>query len=129
MWKTILVGYDGSDYSKKALGKAEKIALQYDSKLIIVNVYRELVTKSFSLSLLEEAKKLLSNEVNVETISARNTDVDNELIEIANKHEADLIIVGSRGMSEVASLLLGSVSHEIANNSPVDVLIVRNNEI
>lgn len=129
MWKTILVGYDGSDYSKKALGKAEKIALQYDSKLIIVNVYREFVTKSFSLSLLEEAKKLLSNEVNVETISARNTDVDNELIEIVNKHEADLIIVGSRGMSEVASLLLGSVSHEIANNSPVDVLIVRNNEI
>jgi nucleotide-binding universal stress UspA family protein len=125
MWKTTLVGYDGSDHSKKALKKAEKVALQNNSKVVVVNVYRELVTKSYSLSLLEEAKKLFSEEINVETISARNTDVDDELLEIAEKHDAELIIVGSRGMGEAASLLLGSVSHEIANNSPVDVLITR----
>ncbi len=125
MWKIILVGYDGSDHSKKALEKADKVALQNNSKVIVANVYRELVTKSYSLTLLEEAKKYFSEEINVETISARNTDVDDELLGIAEKRDAELIIVGSRGMGEAASLLLGSVSHEIANNSPVDVLITR----
>lgn len=125
MWKTILVGYDGSEHSKKALRKAEKIAIQNGSNLVVVNVYRELVTKSYSLSLLEEARKFLSEQISLETISARNTDVDDELTAIAREHEADLMVVGSRGMGEAASLLLGSVSHGVANNSPVDVLIVR----
>jgi len=125
MWKTIIVGYDGSEHSKKALRKAEKIALQNQSHLFIVNVYRERVTQSFSLDLLKEAEKNLSSEVNVETISSRNTDVDNELIEIAKKKNADLIIVGSSGLGEAKSLLLGSVSHAIATNATLDVLIVR----
>lgn len=125
MWKTILVGYDGSEHSKKALKKAENIAIQNNSDLIVVNVYRELVTRSFSIDLLEEVKKVVSDQINLETISARNTDVDDEIIEIAKNRGADLIVVGSRGMGEAASLLLGSVSHEIANNSHVDALIVR----
>lgn len=125
MWDTILLGYDGSEHSKRALRKAEKIALQNDSNLVVVNVYREPVTKSFSLGLLEEVKKNVSKNVKLETISARSTDVDDELINIAKEYEAGLIVVGSRGMGEVKSLLLGSVSHAIANNSPVDVLIIR----
>lgn len=125
MWKKILVGYDGSEYSKKALKKAGKLAFQSNSKLLIANVYREIVTESFSLRLLEDAKKSISENIAVETISARNTDVDDELIEISKKNSVDLMVVGSRGMGEVKSLLLGSVSHEVATNAPVDVLIIR----
>jgi len=126
MWKKILVGFDGSEHSKKALKKAEKIATQNQSHLIIVNVYRELVTRQFSIEMLEKAKKTISDTVSAEITSSRNTNVDNELVEIAEKNGVDLIIVGSRGMGEAASLLLGSVSHEVAINAPVDVLIVRN---
>jgi len=125
MWKRILVGYDGSEHSKKAVEKSEKIALQNNSDLIIVNIYRELVTKSYSISILEQVKENISEEVNVETIAARSTDVDEELIEIAEKKKSDLIVVGSRGMGEAKALLLGSVSHSIATNAPTDVLIVR----
>ena len=121
-----MVGFDGSEHSKKALKKAEKIATQNQSHLIIVNVYRELVTRQFSIEMLEKAKKTISDTVSAEITSSRNTNVDNELVEIAEKNGVDLIIVGSRGMGEAASLLLGSVSHEVAINAPVDVLIVRN---
>ena len=125
MWKIVLLGYDGSEHSEQALVKAEEIALQNNSKLIIANVYRELVTRSFSINLLEEVKSKVSEKVQVETVSARNTDVDNELIEIAEKNEAELIIVGSRGLGEGRAIILGSVSHEIATSAPTDVLIVR----
>ena len=123
MWKTILVGYDGSEHSKDALSKAEKIAEQGNSKILIVNVYREMITKSFSQGLLEEAEETLAPELEVEKVSARNTDVVEELLEIAEVEGADLVVVGSRGMGEAASVLLGSVSHGVATGSEVDVLI------
>jgi len=123
MWKTILVGYDGSEHSKDALSKAEKIAEQGNSKILIVNVYREMITKSFSQGLLEEAEETLDPELEVEKVSARNTDVAEELLDIAEAERADLVVVGSRGMGEAASVLLGSVSHGVATGSEVDVLI------
>lgn len=126
MWKKILLGYDGSEHSKKALLKAEKVAIENDALLIIANVYRELITSAFSQSLLEEAKSSVSNQVMTETVSSRNTNVGDELIEIAKRYDVDLIVVGSRGMGELRSLLLGSVSHAIANNAHVDVLIIKN---
>jgi nucleotide-binding universal stress UspA family protein len=126
MWKKILVGYDGSRFAKKAVEKSEKIALNNNSELIIVNVYRELVTKSYSISLLEQVKENISEELKVKTVAARSTDVDEELIEIADEKKANLIVVGSRGRSEAGAVLLGSVSHSIATSAPIDVLIVRN---
>lgn len=59
--KKIVVGYDGSDYSKQALRKSEKIAHQGGSRIIIVNIYRKMITKSFSEKLLREAKESLAS--------------------------------------------------------------------
>jgi len=39
--------------------------------------------------------------------------------------EANLIVIGSRGLSDIKSLMLGSVSHKVANQSPVNVITVR----
>ena len=98
--KKIVVGYDGTDYSKQALRKAEEIAHQGGSRIIIVNIYRKMITKSFSEKLLREAEESLATGLEVETVSARNTDVAEE-VEIAERIGADLLVVGSSSMGEL----------------------------
>jgi nucleotide-binding universal stress UspA family protein len=47
------------------------------------------------------------------------------LVEYAEEQSADLIVVGSRGRGDLASLVLGSTSHRVVNHSHCDVLVVR----
>ena len=47
------------------------------------------------------------------------------LVEYANEKGADLIMVGSRGRGDLASLVLGSTSHRVVNHASCDVLVVR----
>jgi K+-sensing histidine kinase KdpD len=46
------------------------------------------------------------------------------LIEVAKSHQAGLIVVGTRGRSNVKSVLLGSVAHDVVGKSPLPVLVV-----
>jgi nucleotide-binding universal stress UspA family protein len=47
------------------------------------------------------------------------------LVEYADAQGADLIVVGSRGRGDLASLVLGSTSHRVVNHASCDVLIAR----
>ena len=55
----------------------------------------------------------------------RTGDPATQIIEAAKAAKADVIVVGSRGYGEIASLLLGSVSHKLVNASPVSVYVVK----
>ncbi len=46
------------------------------------------------------------------------------LIDVAKSHQAGLIVVGTRGRSNVTSMLLGSVAHEVVHKSTLPVLVV-----
>jgi nucleotide-binding universal stress UspA family protein len=46
------------------------------------------------------------------------------LIDVAISHQAGLIVVGTRGRSDLTSMLLGSVAHEVVHKSPLPVLVV-----
>lgn len=50
------------------------------------------------------------------------------LVAHAGAVDADLLVVGSRGRGDLASLLLGSTSHRVVNHAPCDVLVVRREE-
>jgi nucleotide-binding universal stress UspA family protein len=50
--------------------------------------------------------------------------IGDALIDVADGHQAGLIVVGTRGRSDVASMLLGSVAHETVHKSPRPVLVV-----
>jgi nucleotide-binding universal stress UspA family protein len=49
-----------------------------------------------------------------------------EILRAAERHRADLIVMGSKGLTGLDRYLLGSVSRKVARHAPCSVLVVRN---
>ena len=84
------------------------------------------VSAEAGLHSLAGARALLDQaSIDYECEVARG-DPANILVEISERFECDLIVMGARGASEARSALMGSVSNEVLHGSSVPVLIVRN---
>jgi nucleotide-binding universal stress UspA family protein len=131
----IVVGYDGSDAAKRALDKALALAGD-DGRIVVVAAAephaRTGITEGAHLDPseierrrndLEEAKSLLSERgVEAETLEAQG-DPGDVIVEAAK--DADLAVVGSRGLNPLQRLFLGSVSSKVVQRAECDVLVVR----
>ena len=142
----ILIPIDGSPHSKKALEFAADLALRYTAKLsilhvlhnspgsdtislggasVIIEANQESLDKTAG-GLLESAKKVAADMgcSDVETV-ARGGHPTQQIIAYAKKNEIDVIVLGSRGLSDIKGLLLGSVSHQVNNLAGCTVITVR----
>lgn len=147
--ETILVGYDGTRSAERALARAVGLAQAFDSRLVVVSVsapepvavtggafglmpyhHRE---PDVTLARTDEAVWRQHRE-RVESFCARaGVPVDfaavtgeptGEIVEVADAHDADLIVVGTREPGFFERLLSGSVSQGVARRAHCDVLIV-----
>ena len=76
-------------------------------------------------SLLKRAARdALSKGVEVETHASEGEPAE-VIIDVANQEHADLIVVGSRGLTGIKRYLLGSVSSKVSEHAPCSVMIVR----
>ena len=131
----IVVGYDGSEAAKRALERATTIA--GENKRIVVVAAAESragagITEGAHLDPsevegrrrdLEDAKAYLSGRgIEAKTIEAQG-DPGDVVVELAK--DADLAIVGSRGLNPLQRLLMGSVSSKVVHRAECDVLVVR----
>ena len=147
IYKNILVGYDGSEASRKAVEKATKIAKTFGAKLILVTVIPspvplvgELLVPSTARSTeaVETAKRELEkmarelseiHEINVE-YQVLQGDPAEELTRYAEEKGCDLIVVGRRGAGRLERLLLGSVSEKVIRLAKkADVLVVETRKL
>jgi nucleotide-binding universal stress UspA family protein len=139
MLKSILVGIDGSEQSHLALKYAQDMGAKYGAKLVLVHAYPHTSDlrdyeeydkligrrKGTGQKILEKARKQLSEiSIDVEEDSLEGPAAD-ALLAAAEAHNADLIVLGSRGMGSLKSLLLGSVSAKVTHNASCPVMIVR----
>jgi len=141
VFTNILVAIDGSKASDQAIERSIEEAKVWNAKLHAIYVvetglfsslpsdntveimYRVLETEGNSA--LEKAKKMAAkNGVNLIT-HMKHGHAGTEIISLAQKENADLIISGSHGKSKTDTLLLGSVSTYIATHSPVTTMVVR----
>jgi nucleotide-binding universal stress UspA family protein len=132
----IVVGYDGSESAKRALERASSIATDQDQVLVVAAAEshaRAAITEGAHLDPseiqrrrndLDEARAFLSGErgIQAETIEAQG-DPGAVIVEAAK--DADLVIVGTRGLNPVQRILLGSVSSKVVHRANCDVLVVR----
>lgn len=142
MYEKILVAYDGSENSKRALRKALGVAKLSRAELRILVVADTSVYFAGSTGLLrDEIRRSLressyghlseaiarAKRARVKTPhgSVVEGDPADEILAVASQGREDLIVVGRRGMSGIARFLMGSVSSKIINNAGCDVLVVR----
>ncbi|MFM7795982.1 MAG: universal stress protein [Candidatus Nitrosotenuis sp.] len=136
--KKIMVALDGSNSSSKALDHAINLARQTQG--VITGVF---VIPLFSVNVAKPKSKLgqaftaagKKTLQNAKLRCAKNGVLFYEkilcgnegfkLVSFAKNKKADLIVMGSRGQSNVREFILGSVSHYVVNKSPIPVLIVK----
>lgn len=142
-YSRILVAHDGSNLSEKALDMAITLAKQDDRiELDVVTVSnppaitsmgsygiysQELIDelKSSSESMLQKVKEKLAPLANKSTTSLLEGSPGKMIVDHAKKSNCDLIIMGSRGLSNLAELFLGSTSHYVVQRAHCPVIIAK----
>ncbi|POM22236.1 Universal stress protein [Actinomadura rubteroloni] len=143
-YRTILVGTDGSKTSFRAVDRAAQLAAATGATLLLASAYNpmsekerlnaadrlgDLAYKVQGATPAEDAlraareRAVAAGAKDIEEV-AREGDAVDVIASIARDREADLVVVGNRGLNSLAGRILGSVPANLSHRSPCDVLIV-----
>lgn len=139
MYKKILLPIDGSENAALACRHAVDLALAGDMEIVLLNCYGELpatiggTARDEIIALAEaEGKNILTRcallcEENAvrHKIMVRCGGPGRTIVQVAQAEGCDIIVMGSRGLSDFSGMVMGSVSHRVLRHSTVPVLIVR----
>lgn len=140
MYTKILLATDGSENARRAANEAAGIAKVMSSRVILVYIINtppsqsRMAKANFDVhSLLEEdARSEVKDTIHIfeteglpYTLKVAIGDPAAEIIEIAEKEMADLIVIGSRGLGTIKGVFMGSVSQKVAHHSSCPVMIVK----
>ena len=138
---SIVVGTDGSDTASEAVRQAGDLAKSVGATIHVVSAYQPVsgarvggdgepensVGPDFEVdAVLEQAAGMMRTRgVECECHARKRGDPADAILDVAEEHDADLIVVGSKGMQGAKRFLLGSVPNKISHHAPCSVLIVR----
>jgi nucleotide-binding universal stress UspA family protein len=137
MFQHILLAIDGSDHSRETVPAAIEIAKRFDGDVFVLHVHEHEVGRAgaYPMEAPEDSSRLVSDVVKTlqdagvtaqgkvqESVAGH---APKHIVETAESQASDLIIMGSRGLSDLAGLLLGSVTHKVIQLAREPVLVVR----
>jgi nucleotide-binding universal stress UspA family protein len=145
MFKSIVVGTDGSDTAKQAVAQATDLASAVGAVLEIVSAYEPVPSQRLreerrdvpedlqwavgpredvdaTLEAAAEPARQAGVSVNA---YPRLGDPADAILDVAEERDADLIVVGNKGMTGAKRFLLGSVPNKVSHHAPCSVLIIR----
>ncbi|MEP7135569.1 MAG: universal stress protein [Chloroflexota bacterium] len=140
MFERILLAVDGSEHSYKSVRTAADLARAMNSeKLRIVVVFDKIpaylgepnlqhaidTRLAEAQAILQKAVEIVGDvpaEIHTELIEG---DAAESIIDVAQTRNSDVIVMGSRGLSRLVGLVLGSTSQKVVSLAPCPVLIVR----
>ena len=145
MFSSIVVGTDGSATATEAVKQAADLAKAVGAKIHLVSAYEPVGSQRLREERVEapddvqwmvneredvegtlrEASELIDETgVSVETY-ARQGDPADAILDVAEEQNADLIVVGNKGMTGAKRFLLGSVPNKVSHHAPSSVMIIR----
>jgi nucleotide-binding universal stress UspA family protein len=145
MFKSIVVGTDGSDTAGEAVRQAIDLARTVGATLEIVSAYEPVPAQRLrqeSRDAPEDLQWAISPREDVDAtleaaaapareagltvnVYSRQGDPADAILDVAEERGADLVVVGNRGMTGAKRFLLGSVPNKVSHHAPCSVLIIR----
>jgi nucleotide-binding universal stress UspA family protein len=126
VFQTILVGIDGSATARIAEDTATMLARALGGQLLIVSAYHG---KAEARTLAERTVEESHRRVKAAGVDAWSEVAEGEpataIVELADRVDAELIVIGDLGMGQGRRLRLGGISDRISHSAPCNVLIVR----
>jgi nucleotide-binding universal stress UspA family protein len=145
--KKLLLGYDGSEASRKAIEVIGKFAHKDDEIVLLMVIPAELVDSTFTKMLLptvdmsslvqsgsfkekamkslKEISDKLGKHVKKVHIEIESGDPADEILLSAKKNNVEIIVIGYKGYGKEGRFLLGSVTDKVVRYASVSVLVVR----
>jgi nucleotide-binding universal stress UspA family protein len=145
MFKTMVVGTDGSETATQAVRQAVDLAKQVGAGLEIVSAYEPVSGQrlrqerretpeelQWAINPREDVEATLEAAAAIATAAGltatthpRQGDPADAILDVAEERGADLIVVGNKGMTGAKRFLLGSVPNKVSHHAPCSVLIIR----
>jgi nucleotide-binding universal stress UspA family protein len=145
MFKSIVVGTDGSDTANQAVRQAVELALAVGASIDLVSAYAPVPAQRLSEERRQAPEDLqwaitpredvdatlagaaaIAQQAGVPVeVFPRQGDPADAILDVAEERDADLIIVGNKGMTGAKRFLLGSVPNKVSHHAPCSVLIIR----
>ena len=145
MFRSIVVGTDGSDTARQAVREATALAAALGASIELVCAFEPVAgqrlrdepreaprevqwminaREDVEATLREAAAEVEAAGVPVTTY-AREGDPADAILDVAEERGADLVVVGNKGMTGAKRFLLGSVPNKVSHHAPCSVLIIR----
>jgi nucleotide-binding universal stress UspA family protein len=145
VFRSIVVGTDGSETAREAVGAAVELAKLTGAKLELVSAYEPVPSQRLrdesrqvpadlqwmvnpredvDATLADAAERVGRAGVESRTY-AREGDPADAILDVAEELGSDLIVVGNKGMTGAKRFLLGSVPNKVSHHAPCSVMIVR----
>ena len=138
MLKTIIVALDSSELSERVIQMLNQLQLQPVTKIILchvipaqepdieIQVDRPHISEELLYQEIERQLQSYQGSLPCESeVEIVNGDPAVEIIRLAHIYKADLIVIGSRGLTGMTRILQGSVSSQVVADAPCSVLVVK----
>ena len=145
MFRSIVVGTDGSDTATQAVRQAIELARAVGARIELVSAYEPVSDarlREESIVVPEDLHWMINPREDVEAtleaaareiraagieveVFARQGDPADAILDVAEERGSDLIVVGNKGMTGAKRFLLGSVPNKVSHHAPCSVLIIR----
>lgn len=138
MLNKILVALDSSDLSELVIQTLQQLSLPQDAQVILAHV---LVNSDANPDVAADRPPVDAEDISYQSLEKLQTyqtelpcrseleivrgEPAEEIVRLANIHQVDLIVIGSRGLTGVTRILKGSVSSQVVEEASCSVLVVK----
>jgi nucleotide-binding universal stress UspA family protein len=146
MFSSIVVGTDGSETAREAVSQAVELAGRLGATVHLVSAYEPVsglrlrdepaadaatgsewaVHQRGEVDATLEAAAAVARRAGVPVaVYARQGDAADAILDVAEERDADLVIIGNKGLTGAKRFLLGSVPNRVSHYAPCSVMIIR----